>query len=683
MPTAKHPERGADLALPAAAIKKWAIYAKAKHALPDGQRLENLSWRLMHKQLAKNHTAPASAVRLQEAPAIEFVTKAEVLPNGEFPEYHQFAHGADVELRPSEDFSPYTMAQVDHGPAFFGQSLETLAPQGDGPPLLAPDLDDYSAVAMSDIFPVSERIPRPFYPTLSPPHQISDLLAFDLHAPLSCSADGPGSPSAAWSAESSYPSPLPPKPTGRRASHTPGYVAPSVCHNCGTDKTPLWRRDPKGEPICNACGLFYRLHGVTRPISLKKDVLRRRNRKKDKSKQSEEGTSVAMATSVSLPIVAPSQSSAPPHIPGTTFSGDQLATMEWPFSFPGAPKMTSVSGEKYWGAVNEGFATKVPATTVLPGRQEESPAPLACCAVADKLMPPSPCLPPAPPPSSPYLPLTGKRRRGDSDAPMYPLPAHFPPRSSSECTSFPASITAYAPPMLNSSNGVADHVVQQPHSPCPTTLTSAPSPTVLRRLLQQFLDIQTRNGAIPPGVDIAELLRGLEALNLRGLAEAPPGQATLCRPPLSGSGPVFTSQQPPMNYVQHLPASLTRVCDKDLNQHQHNQYYQPSPQQQPGTWDVAYDPRMSFTNRTQPRNPNSVHQYTQQQHSARLQPISYNQAAPPSAPHQRASGFRRPEADDLSFSRSDYREVGHMWSCEEPFGSLTEAFVDRALGFEE
>ncbi|PKI84370.1 Sodium- and chloride-dependent GABA transporter 1 [Malassezia vespertilionis] len=54
--------------------------------------------------------------------------------------------------------------------------------------------------------------------------------------------------------------------------------APTVCSNCQTTTTPLWRRDADGNAMCNACGLFQRLHGVMRPLSLKTDVIKKRNR---------------------------------------------------------------------------------------------------------------------------------------------------------------------------------------------------------------------------------------------------------------------------------------------------------------------------------------------------------------------------------------------------------------------
>ncbi len=58
-----------------------------------------------------------------------------------------------------------------------------------------------------------------------------------------------------------------------------GNIQP-VCQNCTTSTTPLWRRDEMGSVLCNACGLFLKLHGTPRPISLKTDVIKSRNRVK-------------------------------------------------------------------------------------------------------------------------------------------------------------------------------------------------------------------------------------------------------------------------------------------------------------------------------------------------------------------------------------------------------------------
>ena len=39
--------------------------------------------------------------------------------------------------------------------------------------------------------------------------------------------------------------------------------------------TPLWRRDENGNPLCNACQLFRKLHGSDRPISLHNSVIKK------------------------------------------------------------------------------------------------------------------------------------------------------------------------------------------------------------------------------------------------------------------------------------------------------------------------------------------------------------------------------------------------------------------------
>ena len=53
--------------------------------------------------------------------------------------------------------------------------------------------------------------------------------------------------------------------------------------NCNTGTTALWRRARdarvEGQPICNACGLYEKLHGTKRPLVMKKDTVQRRKRK--------------------------------------------------------------------------------------------------------------------------------------------------------------------------------------------------------------------------------------------------------------------------------------------------------------------------------------------------------------------------------------------------------------------
>ncbi|XP_076468988.1 uncharacterized protein LOC143299587 [Babylonia areolata] len=53
----------------------------------------------------------------------------------------------------------------------------------------------------------------------------------------------------------------------------------TVCANCKTMTTTLWRRNPNGDPVCNPCGLYYKLHNVDRPLTMKKDGIQTRNRK--------------------------------------------------------------------------------------------------------------------------------------------------------------------------------------------------------------------------------------------------------------------------------------------------------------------------------------------------------------------------------------------------------------------
>lgn len=87
------------------------------------------------------------------------------------------------------------------------------------------------------------------------------------------------------------------------------------CTNCHTKTTPLWRRDPIGNPLCNACGLFLKLHGVVRPLSLKTDIIKKRQRNNTSSTNNNSsngtGSGTTSATTPSNNLSKQSKSSSP------------------------------------------------------------------------------------------------------------------------------------------------------------------------------------------------------------------------------------------------------------------------------------------------------------------------------------------------------------------------------------
>ena len=50
------------------------------------------------------------------------------------------------------------------------------------------------------------------------------------------------------------------------------------CSNCGVTKSSEWRRNPSGQPVCNACGLYFKLHLKNRPIHMRRDFIAHRKR---------------------------------------------------------------------------------------------------------------------------------------------------------------------------------------------------------------------------------------------------------------------------------------------------------------------------------------------------------------------------------------------------------------------
>lgn len=86
----------------------------------------------------------------------------------------------------------------------------------------------------------------------------------------------PKEPGSSWSSSHGHPS----TSSNRNANEQQSKSDSSpVCSNCRTTQTPLWRRDGKGGLLCNACGLFAKVKGRPRPVSLKTDVIKPRARR--------------------------------------------------------------------------------------------------------------------------------------------------------------------------------------------------------------------------------------------------------------------------------------------------------------------------------------------------------------------------------------------------------------------
>ncbi|XP_037101020.1 transcription factor GATA-4 [Syngnathus acus] len=88
------------------------------------------------------------------------------------------------------------------------------------------------------------------------------------------------------------------------------------CTNCHTTTTTLWRRNAEGEPVCNACGLYMKLHGVPRPLAMKKEGIQTRKRKPKNLNKSQtgalsnEGTPTAPSSTPRGPSSSSSSSSS-------------------------------------------------------------------------------------------------------------------------------------------------------------------------------------------------------------------------------------------------------------------------------------------------------------------------------------------------------------------------------------
>lgn len=115
-------------------------------------------------------------------------------------------------------------------------------------------------------------------PTFSPTGEAdSEDLSADNAATQSPQVEPQLATSETMSSTDSYHAPISTdSPNFERVSYR--AAGPPVCAHCGTSVSPLWRRDDSGDTICNACGLYMKMHNCKRPARYKRDAVRKRKR---------------------------------------------------------------------------------------------------------------------------------------------------------------------------------------------------------------------------------------------------------------------------------------------------------------------------------------------------------------------------------------------------------------------
>ena len=241
----------------------WRLFSKAKHALEDGERLENMSWRLFHMKLTK----PNGTTTDSNSGTKEMDTDIEL--NSKLADMVQ-----DVGIGHDFDFGNLMQREdLNSREPVFGQGPESLKYFPAHQQLDSNDsmskISGLNIISQPSSFDtqVDVKLESELFANFCTDQVADDVILDDLPTPKVVFTSG--SEVAETISE-----PIEMKKLSSKEKDQ------KVCANCETDNTVLWRRDDLGSILCNACGLFFKLHGTHRPLKLKTNVIKKRNRKK-------------------------------------------------------------------------------------------------------------------------------------------------------------------------------------------------------------------------------------------------------------------------------------------------------------------------------------------------------------------------------------------------------------------
>lgn len=227
-----------------------------KSYLPQSQRIANIAWRIQNRKLSKARNEKASRSKYS------LNTQIEDLNDPNLDEFDYVAHirrisqeefGSNPPLQRLQTASSQLRQQPPHSTPMQVQSSKSNT-------INSPESNANSLTSQSSIFSSmkSSTVSNKTDPNFLSAYINSLESSIQQGSKTAVSGGSPPKIQARQPPQESKTSPSAPFQKSRKFLQ---------CTNCQTRTTPLWRKSSAGDLLCNACGLFYKLHGVLRPLS--------------------------------------------------------------------------------------------------------------------------------------------------------------------------------------------------------------------------------------------------------------------------------------------------------------------------------------------------------------------------------------------------------------------------------